>query len=72
MKRFTHLLTDSPTQFDPSLLSGKFPVLLYYVRWLGTTMTEQLGFTLGLLACPLLLRGFMRTSAKSWLPGLAC
>jgi hypothetical protein len=45
-------------------------VYFYYARWLGTLMTEQLGLALGLLACPLLLGGFMQKRERAWLAGV--
>ena len=45
-------------------------VWLYYARWIGTTMTEQLGLILGLLACPFLITGFMEKRRVIWLAGI--
>ena len=44
-------------------------VFLYFARWIGTTMTEHLGLALGLLACPLLLSGFLEKRERPWLAG---
>ncbi len=55
------------------LVAGVFlsVVLLYYSRWIGTTMTEHLGLTLSLLACPLLIAGFLEKREGQWIAGIA-